>query len=58
MAREILKRIGTAALTVFAVATLTFFLTRAVPGNPFLSEKNPPQAVLDAVSACLEDAAK
>ena len=43
MAREILKRIGTAALTVFAVATLTFFLTRAVPGNPFLSEKNPPQ---------------
>ena len=50
MAREILKRIGTAALTVFAVATLTFFLTRAVPGNPFLSEKNPPQAVLDALN--------
>ncbi len=50
MARYILKRVGTAVLTVFAVATLTFFLMRAVPGNPFLSEKNPPQSVLDALN--------
>ena len=50
MARYILKRVGTAVLTVFAVATLTFFLMRAVPGNPFLSETNPPQSVLDALN--------
>lgn len=50
MARYLLKRIGTAVLTVFVVAVLTFFLMRAVPGNPFLSEKNPPQSVLDALN--------
>lgn len=50
MTRYLLKRIGTAVLTVFVVAVLTFFLMRAVPGNPFLSEKNPPQSVLDALN--------
>ena len=50
MARYLLKRIGTAVLTVFVVAVLTFFLMRAVPGNPFLSEKHPPQSVLDALN--------
>ena len=50
MTRYLLKRIGTAVLTVFVVAGLTFFLMRAVPGNPFLSEKNPPQSVLDALN--------
>ena len=35
----ILKRIGLAFLTVFIVITITFFVTRAVPGGPFLGEK-------------------
>ena len=35
----ILKRIGLALLTVWVVATLTFFVMHAVPGGPFLGEK-------------------
>lgn len=37
--RYIIKRIGLALLTVFAVVTVTFFAMHAVPGGPFLSEK-------------------
>ncbi len=40
MARFIIKRIGAAILTIFVVATLTFFLMKAVPGSPFTSEKS------------------
>lgn len=35
----ILKRLLLAALTVWIVITITFFVTRAVPGGPFLGEK-------------------
>jgi len=35
----ILKRIALAILTVWVVITVTFFVMRAVPGGPFLSEK-------------------
>ena len=35
----ILKRIALAALTVWVVITVTFFVMRAVPGGPFLGEK-------------------
>ncbi len=35
----ILKRIGLAALTVFVVITVTFFVMRAVPGGPFMGER-------------------
>ncbi len=35
----IFKRIGLALLTVWIVITITFFVTRAVPGGPFLGEK-------------------
>ncbi|MEA4955520.1 MAG: ABC transporter permease [Pseudoflavonifractor sp.] len=51
MAKYVLKRVLMALLTIFAVATLTFFLMKAVPGNPFLSEKNPPQSVINALNA-------
>lgn len=37
--RYVLKRLGLALLTVFAVITITFFAMHAVPGGPFLSEK-------------------
>ena len=35
----IIKRLFLAALTVWLVITITFFVTRAVPGGPFLGEK-------------------
>lgn len=35
----ILKRILLALLTIWVVITITFFVTRAVPGGPFLGEK-------------------
>jgi len=50
MAKYIIKRVLMALLTIFAIASLTFFLMKAIPGNPFLSEKNPPQSVLDALN--------
>ena len=46
----ILKRIALAVLTVWVVITVTFFVTRAVPGGPFLGEK----AVSEAAQAALE----
>jgi oligopeptide transport system permease protein len=39
MAKYIVKRIVLAAVTIWAVATITFFLMNLVPGGPFLSEK-------------------
>ncbi len=46
----IIKRIGLAILTVWVVITITFFVMRAVPGGPFMSEK----AVTPAAQAALE----
>ena len=42
MAKYILKRVLMALVTVFVVASLTFFLMKAVPGNPYIGEKIPP----------------
>ena len=50
MAKYVVKRVLMALLTILAIATLTFFLMKAIPGNPFLSEKNPPQSVVDALN--------
>lgn len=46
----ILKRIALAILTVWVVITVTFFVMRAVPGGPFLSEK----AISEAAQKALE----
>lgn len=46
----ILKRIVLAILTVWVVITVTFFVMRAVPGGPFVSEK----AITPAAQAALE----
>jgi len=46
----ILKRVLLALLTVWVVITITFFVTRAVPGGPFLGEK----ALSPAAQAALE----
>ena len=39
MLKYVAKRLVLAVVTVWAVATLTFFLMNMVPGGPFLSEK-------------------
>ena len=51
MAKYILKRVLMAVITLFIVICLTFFLMNAVPGTPWLSEKTPTQATIDALNA-------
>ena len=46
----ILKRMALAALTVWVVITITFFVSRAVPGGPFMGEK----AISASAQAALE----
>lgn len=50
MAKYIAKRIGLAIVTIWAVATIKFFLMNMVPGGPFLSEK----AISPQATAALE----
>ncbi len=47
----ILKRIFMAVLTVWIVITITFFVSRAVPGGPFLGEKAKSEATIAALEA-------
>ncbi len=46
----ILKRVLLALLTVWVIITVTFFVTRLVPGGPFMGEK----ALSEAATAALE----
>ncbi len=48
--RYIIKRILMAFVTLWAVVTVTFFVMKAVPGDPFASEK----AITPAAKAALE----
>ena len=50
MTKYILKRVLMAVITLFVVICITFFLMNAVPGSPWLSEKTPPQATIDALN--------
>lgn len=50
MTKYIVKRLLLAAVTIFAVGTITFFLMNMVPGGPFLSEK----AISPQAQAALE----
>ena len=47
----ILKRIALSVLTIWVVITVTFFVTRAVPGGPFMGEKAVTEAALQALEA-------
>ncbi len=47
----LLRRVLSSLLVLFAVATLTFFLMRAMPGSPFSKERAIPEANLRAVEA-------
>lgn len=50
MAKYTAKRVLMALVTVLIVACITFFLMNAIPGNPWLSEKSPSQATIDALN--------
>lgn len=50
MTKYVIKRVLMAIATIWAVATLTFFLMNMVPGGPFLSEK----AISPQATAALE----
>ncbi len=50
MTKYIIKRVLTAIVTAYLVATLTFFIMNMVPGGPFLSEK----AVTPQAQAAME----
>lgn len=41
MLRYVLKRVAMSLLTIFVLATTTFFLSKLLPGNPFMSEEVP-----------------
>lgn len=51
MAKYTAKRVVMALLTLLVVACITLFLMNAIPGNPWLSEKTPSQATIDALNA-------
>lgn len=50
MGRYIAKRVLMAIVTIWLVATITFFLMFLVPGGPFLAEKSPSPATLEALN--------
>lgn len=51
MSKYILKRIALGVISVFIVATLTFFIMNLVPGGPFVAEKSISKAAQDALAA-------
>ncbi len=51
MFKYIVKRILLGILSIFIVATITFFLMNLVPGGPFVAEKSISQAAQDALAA-------
>ncbi|MCW6659376.1 ABC transporter permease [Aerococcaceae bacterium NML191292] len=45
MIKYIIRRLAQVFIALFCIVTLTFFLMRIAPGNPFASEKSPPPAI-------------
>lgn len=51
MTKYLIKRIGLALVTIWAVITITFVLMHSIPGNPFRSESKMPPAVYENLQA-------
>lgn len=51
LTKYIVKRIALGLLSIFVVATLTFFLMNLVPGGPFVAEKSISKAAQKALEA-------
>lgn len=50
MGKYISKRLGTGLLSLFVLVTITFFLTRMIPGSPFAGGN-----VSESVQAAMEE---
>ena len=51
LTKYIIKRVAMGLLSIFIVATLTFFLMNLVPGGPFTAEKSMSEAAQRALEA-------
>lgn len=49
MVRYLIRRIGFVAVTLFLIISATFFLMKAIPGDPFTSEKQVPKEILESM---------
>lgn len=49
MTKYLIKRFFTILLTLWVIATVTFFLMKAIPGDPFTQEKALPKEILDSL---------
>ncbi|MCK5762125.1 MAG: ABC transporter permease, partial [Candidatus Izimaplasma sp.] len=49
MSNYYIKRFLSAIFTIFIIATVTFFLMRAIPGGPFTRERRVPPEILRAL---------
>ena len=49
MAHYLLKRFASNLLALWVVVTVTFFLMKAIPGDPFTQEKALPKEILDSL---------
>jgi len=50
-ARFLVGRLFSAVLTIWVVATITFFLMHSIPGGPFQRDKQLPEEVVRALEA-------
>ncbi len=50
MLRYVVQKLLYMLVTIFILASATFFLMKAIPGNPFQSEKNIPQAIQEKLN--------
>ncbi len=51
MIKLLFKRLGQGCLVIFVLQTITFFLVRMLPGNPFLGERKLPEHVMAQLNA-------
>ena len=51
MAKYFLKRIAYGVVTLFVLVSLTFFMQQLLPGDPFIGDKNLPEATMEALYA-------
>ena len=51
MIKLLFKRLGQGALVIFVLQTITFFLVRLLPGNPFLGERKLPEHIMSQLNS-------
>ncbi|NMD37732.1 MAG: ABC transporter permease, partial [Christensenellaceae bacterium] len=50
MLRYTIKRIISMLITLFLIATVTFFIMNAIPGDPFALDRDTPQIIRDTLN--------